>query len=375
MSQSGKTVSCNILGTSKNIDRLKVLKAGAIRSCGKHKVVMNFMAEGSRPDFLPEEWNWINAEKYRLSDRHVHALIDGIANESFDYNIFCDDDVAIDIDRFVEMASSNSPDPCVWTTWPGERCNKERGEIIKKHASKYLNNKNLSDMFMGFCTSVINKPLCMQVRKNPDLLQRLLSISQDISQHSFIPDLQISILGFLAGAKHVNGQLNRGTCWPDFLNSTVFLKSGTQWHIHATGESPSVPCEKLIGTLLSGPFDSYKEMMPNLFAPMTSGLKAKEFVNQPFNLAWFWKPWRSRIDYPDVNDVISKNCMMHVGGNFASQGRMDLAGEWEACEGGWVIKNSKSTMEFFALYDGKYPVGVAKYGFSQDIHAFMAVPI
>ena len=367
-------ISVNILGTSKNIDRLKVLTACAIRS-NQHEVTMNFMAEGSRPDFLPKEWNWINAEKYRISDRHVHALIDGVANESFDYNIFCDDDVIIDIDRFVQMASSEEQTPCVWTTWPGERCTPDRSAIVSKYASEYLAGKNVSNMFMGFCTSVINKKLCASVRKDHDLMQALLQISQDISKYSFIPDLQISILGFLAGAKHVNGHLNHGTCWPDFLNSTVLLKSGTQWHIHATGESPSVPCEKLIDTLLRAPFNSYKEMMPNLFAPMDSGLKAKEFVNQPFNLAWFWKPWRSRIDYPDVNDIFSKNCMMHVGGNFTSPGRMDLAGEWQACEGGWVIKSSNSTIEFFALYDGKYPVGVHKYGYSQYVHAFMAVPI
>jgi hypothetical protein len=357
-------ISVNILGTSKNIDRLKVLTACAIRS-NQHEVTMNFMAEGSRPDFLPKEWNWINAEKYRISDRHVHALIDGVANESFDYNVFCDDDVIIDIDRFVQMASSEEQTPCVWTTWPGERCTPDRSAIVRKYASKYLAGKNVSDMFTGFCTSVINKKLCASVRKDHDLMQALLQISQDISKYSFIPDLQISILGFLAGAKHINGNVNMGICWPDFANSSVLLKGGYRWHIHATGESPLVPPDRLISALKMCPFESLEELVANLFHPISNCVKAKDFVDKPFDVLWFWRPWRGRIGYLDLQDKVHENICMKSDGTMT--GALSN-GQWEACAKGFVIKSGRWTWTCTSIFDDKYPVFAATDGVHKALY-------
>jgi len=369
-------ISINILGTSKNIDRLRVLTACAIRS-QRHEVTMNFMAEGEKPSFLPQDWNWIPSEKYRLPDRHVHALIDGVANESYDYNIFCDDDVIIDVDRFVEIANQQNG-PCVWTTHPGEYCKIETAQAIRKHARRYLNNRQLSSMWCGYCTSVINRELCVDVRKNEDLLKCMLQISHDISRSSFIPDLQISILAFLAGAQHVRGMTNRGTCWPDFVNSSLLIHSGTQWHIHATGESPTVPPDALICALKNAPFGDAKDLLKTIHPTISSGVKAKNYLDMPFHLAWFWRPWRSRIDYPDQNDIAINDCVMHANGRFQSKGRPDLDGAWEPAAGGWKIDaaSHSSTIDFFGLYDNRFPVGIGQQKWKgYDSSVFMLVPI
>jgi len=354
-------ISCNILGTSKNTNRLRVLTADAIRS-HKHEITMNFMAEGERPDFLPKRWNWIKADQYRVSDRHVHALIDGVANESFDYNIFCDDDVIIDVDKFVEMAESQASGPCVWSTHPGENCNIGVASIIQKHAGRYVRGRNISHAWLGYCTSVINRELCAIARRDREMLDCLLNISLEISKFSFIPDLQISILGFLAGAGHSRGMMNMGTCWPDFVNSSLLVSGGTRWHIHATGESPSVPPESLMHALKKSPFANEKEMLLSIHPMISKGVKAKDFVGKHINIAWFWRPWRSRIDHPDPNDLISRKCIMHADGTFTSQDRTDFAGKWEVCDGGWKITSpgNMSTTEFFGIYEGKFAVGVSK---------------
>jgi hypothetical protein len=354
-------ISCNILGTSKNTNRLRVLTANAIRS-HKHEITMNFMAEGERPDFLPKGWNWIKADQYRVSDRHVHALIDGVANESFDYNIFCDDDVIIDVDKFVEMAESQTKNPCVWSTHPGEHCNHGVESIIKRHAEKYTRGRQISHAWLGFCTSVINRELCTIARRDKEMLDCLLKISRDISKGSFIPDLQISILGFLAGAEHSRGMTNMGTCWPDFANSSLLVSGGLRWHIHATGESPMVPPDSLMSALKKAPFANEKEMLLSIHPMISRGVKAKDFVGKPFNLAWFWRSWRSRINCIDPNDLISRKCIMHADGTLTSQDRGDLAGKWDSCDGGWKITSpgNMSTTEFFGMYDNKIAVGVSK---------------
>lgn len=374
-------ISVNILGTSKNIDRLRVLTACAIRS-KQHEVTMNFMAEGEKPSFLPQDWNWIPSEKYRLSDRHVHALIDGVANESYDYNIFCDDDVIIDVDKFVDQANQEPGGPCVWTTWPGNWCDPHLATIIKKHASKYVQGRQLSSMWMGFCTSVINRELCNIARKDHALLDSLLAISKELSANSFIPDLQISILGFLANAKHINGNLNNGTCWPDFVNSSLLISSGIRWHIHATGESPTVPSDALIHALKNAPFGDAKDLLKTIHPTISSGVKAKNYLDMPFHLAWFWRPWRSRIDYPDQNDIAINNCVMHANGKFQSKGGPNLGpnfdGTWEPDTGGWKINaaSHSSTIDFFGLYDNRFPVGIKQQNSKKtESSVFMLVPI
>lgn len=360
-------ISVNILGTSKNIDRLRVLTACAIRS-KQHEVTMNFMAEGEKPSFLPKDWNWIPSEKYRLSDRHVHALIDGVANESYDYNIFCDDDVIIDVDKFVDQANQEPGGPCVWTTWPGNRCDPHLATIIKKHASKYVQGRQLSSMWMGFCTSVINRDLCNIARKDHALLDSLLAISKELSANSFIPDLQISILGFLANAKHINGNLHNGTCWPDFANSSVLLKGGYKWHIHATGESPLVPPDRLISALKMCPFESLEELVANLFHPIRNSVKAKDFIDKPFDVLWFWRPWRCRINYLDLQDKVHENICMK------SDGTMTGAlsdGQWKVCAKGFVIKPAKSggwTWTCTSIFDDKYPVFAATDGVHKSLY-------
>jgi hypothetical protein len=373
-------ISVNILGTSKNINRLRVLTAGAIRS-KTHDVTMNFMAEGEKPSFLPRDWNWIPSEKYRLSDRHVHALIDGVANESYDYNIFCDDDVIIDVDKFVDQANREPSGPCVWTTWPGKKCDPHLATIIEKHARKYVQGRKLSSMWMGFCTSVINRDLCNIARKDHALLDSLLAISKELSANSFIPDLQISILGWLANAQHIRGDENMGTCWPYLLNSSVLCSKSSMWHVHATGESPTFPHTALINTLEKSPFDDYMEMMLHLFPSLTRGVKAKHFIEKEFDLSWFpGIPWRCRIDYPNPHDTYIKDFYMKADGAILVSNV--AAGKWKAFPNGWIMKfNDKSSYVCFATYNSlnnpglTFPVAVQyinkkiNYGF-----AVMIVP-
>jgi hypothetical protein len=346
---------------------------------------MNFMAEGEKPSFLPKDWNWIPSEKYRLSDRHVHALIDGVANESYDYNIFCDDDVIIDVDKFVDQANQEPGGPCVWTTWPGNWCDPHLATIIKKHASKYVQGRQLSSMWMGFCTSVINRDLCNIARKDHALLDSLLAISKELSANSFIPDLQISILGFLANAKHINGNINNGTCWPDFTNSSVLCSTSVRWHIHATGESPTVLCDNLIKTLNKAPFSDPKELTLSLFTSVTPGAKAKKFVETPFDISHFWRSWRSRIDYPWTNDFYMQDLCMSADGCVISGGQK--VGDWQACEGGWNFRLNNNPLSFsvFASYDNLlkpgevFPIVIAEHKYSSSPYSgmnllFMIVP-
>jgi hypothetical protein len=71
MSTTKKKVACIILGTSKNIDRLRVLVAGAIKCCN-HDLFIKFVADGLRPDFIPKEWEWISAEHLKLTNNNAH---------------------------------------------------------------------------------------------------------------------------------------------------------------------------------------------------------------------------------------------------------------------------------------------------------------
>lgn len=351
-------ISVNILGTSKNQERIKVLQAGAIKS-KKHTVVMNFLAEGERPDSLPENWNWIPFDHFRLPDRHVHALIEGIASEIYDFNIFCDDDVMMDLDKFVDLALQTNCDgqACVWTTWPGMKTTPNISHIIRKHAGIFVNDKKIESLWMGFCTSVINKELCKEIKRKPEVLNCLLKISEDISKNDFIPDLQISILGFLLGAKHVDGQHNNGTCWPGFLDSSVLSSHGRLWHIHATGESPLVPSESLINAIKKAPFSNLRDLAQEIYPSLSRGIKAKRYLNLAMSIEFFWRPWRSRCLDIEVNGPkICQKFVMHNDGSVISD--TGLFTKWESCDHGFYLIDRIGSKYDFTLTHESGLIGI-----------------
>ena len=52
----GKNILLLILSTSKEIERIEVLKNRAIKSNDGHNLVFKILAEGDRPKDIPKEW-------------------------------------------------------------------------------------------------------------------------------------------------------------------------------------------------------------------------------------------------------------------------------------------------------------------------------
>ena len=331
-------IAVNILGTSKNIERLRVLTAGAIRS-SQHDVVMNFLAEGDRPEFLPREWNWIRSDHVNPTNRHVHAMISGIASPAYDFNIFCDDDVIIDIDEMVRKFAKNQ-EPCLWTTWPGGNLSHQYQDDVRNNAGKFLNGKSTSSISVGFCSAVVNRRM-MQMALDQDALPVLMKISDAISKRGFIPDLQLSILAWMLGVRNVTGNLNGGTCWPCFLASSVLCKTGSMWHIHATGESRLVPSKTLISCIENAPFVSAEELTTALYPSLTKGIKARDYTNRTLDIGYFWRPWRSRC--PDIEvggPYYADKLTLHDSGSVHSSSAGNKFVKWESCESGFVLKDN-----------------------------------
>lgn len=329
-------IAVNILGTSKNVDRLRVLTAGAIRS-SQHEVVMNFVAEGDRPEFLPREWNWIRSDHVSPTNRHVHAMISGIASSAYDFNVFCDDDVIIDIDAMVSKFAKNQ-EPCLWTTWPGGNLAQQYQDDVRNNAGKFLNGKSTSSISVGFCSAVVNRRM-MQMALEQDALPVLMRISDAISKRGFFPDLQLSILAWMIGVRNITGNLNGGTCWPCFLASSVLCKTGSMWHVHATGESPLVPSETLIKCLSKSPYVSADDLTTDLYPSLTKGIKAKDYIGRTMDIGYFWRPWRSRCNNIEVGGpYFSNRVIMNSDGTVSQQGGEGEFRTWEPCEFGFMLK-------------------------------------
>jgi len=357
-------IAVNILGTSKNVDRLRVLTAGAIRS-SQHEVIMNFVAEGERPEFIPKEWNWIRSDHVNPTNRHVHAMISGIASPAYDFNVFCDDDVIIDIDAMVRKFSKNQ-EPCLWTTWPGGNLAQQYRDDVRNNAGKFLNGKSISSISVGFCSAVVNRRM-MQMALEQDALPVLMRISDAISKRGFFPDLQLSILAWMIGVRNITGNSNGGTCWPCFLASSVLCKTGSMWHVHATGESPLVPSEALIKCISKSPYVSVDDLITDLYPSLKKGIKAKDYIGHAMNIGYFWRPWRSRCPDIEVNGpYFANNVVLTRGGEVSQQGQEKTFEAWESCDDGFVLHDIKKEQHYFKWRHRLGVVGLPPLRFVND---------
>lgn len=331
-----------ILGTNKNIDRLKLLTEGAIKSrSGNHKITMNFVAEGSRPGFLPKEWNWIPADNIYVGDRHVYALKSGIANSSYDYVFFCDDDVMIDVDLFVSIAEKQKNVPHMWSSFPGHWCSEREKRLINKYAKQYIKNRDLNSLYMGWCTSVVNKKFIEKVEHDP-VLDVLMSISNDLCQYGkhFIPDIQISILSWMMNFGHTSGESIGATQWPCILQSSLLNSHGKLWHVHDTLKSPLLTRDNLSNVLKKGPYNNVEKLITSLYPNISKGFKARDFTNKKINIGWFWRPWR-RFCYPvEIKEpMFLKNIVLKNDGSILHENGGNAKGftKWKPCKNGLML--------------------------------------
>lgn len=335
-------IAVNILGTSKNLNRLRVLMAGAIKS-EIHEVTMNFVAQGPRPDFLPSSWNWISADHVEKSDRHVHALREGIANSSYDYNIFCDDDVMIDIDKFCEFANDRNSKPTLWSAFPGMFLHQKQNGKYVTNAKKYFNvpEMDFSNCWIGWSTSVVNKKFMEVCSANPKLFDSLMLLSHDLGAECFQPDNQVPILSHIIGADHIEGRGSGCTVWPAFLDSSVLLGSGKQWHIHHTGENPFFQPQTLIDVLGKSKYSDKENLIDDLFTVLTRGVKAKDVVGNNYDVGWFWCPWTGKANPHNSYGKVMFDLRLEHDRQFSIK-KNDYGGPlkstWEACEAGFELE-------------------------------------
>jgi hypothetical protein len=333
-------IGCFILGTSKNIDRLQVLCAGAISSRSKkHKIVMNFTAEGPRPDFLPKSWNWIPADHIKPGHRHVYALIKGIANDKYDYAIFCDDDVLIDIDLMVEKCDQYKDNPTVITAYPGGGINAEFSKFIEQTAEEYIKGRNVQNtLWIGYCTSIANKKMLQLVRKDKNVLNKLMIISEEIhSQGGFYPDVQLSILAWLLEGRVIAGSEVGCTCWGTFGASRLLYNNGKQFHSHHTTKNPLVSRESLIEALKKPRHGRLDKLFSTLHPFLNINVKLRDWMHRPVTIGTFWTPWYVPADL-DINapKLITQFNMISKGKT--NQGSIS----WSKTKNGFVIHNVRN---------------------------------
>jgi hypothetical protein len=307
---------------------------------------MNFIAQGERPSFIPREWNWIASDHIHPTNRHVHAMLSGIASTEYDFNVFCDDDVIIDIDAMVDKLSK-SLEPCLWTTWPGGELPKHFQYDVAKNATKFTNGRSTSTINVGFCSAVINKQFLKKAH-DMEAIPVLMKISEDISKRGFFPDLQLSILAWMIGERNVTGNFNHGTCWPCFLASSLLCETGSMWHIHATGESPLVPHSSLIKCLEKAPYVSLDNLVTDLYPSLKIGVKAKDYIGKIMDIGYFWRPWRSRCNDIEVGGpYLANRVVINQEGTVSQQDGAVNFNKWEPCEYGFVLKdNMQNRYEF-----------------------------
>lgn len=288
----------------KYLNRLKLIQANIIRSFS-HQLFFHFLGEGEKPNFLNPSWEWHDFSQYPVEHRHIYALINKIANPDYDYVIFCDDDVAIDIDKFVSLAIQYDETPSIFTCHPGINAGvtpMREIDAINLYASKYIKGRDIKNMWMGFTTSIINKKLCEKIFNDYEILNNLISISKHINENAikFICDVQICILAWLLEAHFVQGLYNGATCWPAFGSSSLFMEDGNHFHIHHTTSSKFISIETLIKVLEKSPFRFYEDLITELFPIFSKGVNINEWKNINFSIKYFWAPWSY---FGVINDI------------------------------------------------------------------------
>jgi len=362
-----KKVACIILGTSKNIDRLHVLTAGAIKST-KHDVFMKFVSDGPRPDFIPQEWEWISADHVQVqnksahptSRRHAWALEHEIASDEYDYCIFCDDDVIIDIDRFCELAEQEESNPACWITTPGtDLCG---WGFVHAMAAKHFPGFDLCHIFIAGCVAAVNRKFIELSTLHKNVWHGKL---QDWSDETGTPDLAICLLAGLLKVKTIIGSQwgdSGGTGRPALICSSVLCKTGERWFVHGTfRRTLHVNAESLQKALLKAPMD-VDNLISNLYYSLKKGFKAKNFVGKDLALKMYWCPWHlegqngCQFGY----DAVYKRIMLMGDGSIIEnlgENNKKISGSWRSCEDGFVADIDGSVPHAYKWTFNGNPVG------------------
>lgn len=360
MSSTRKKVACIILGTSKNIDRLRVLVAGAIKCCN-HDLFIKFVADGSRPDFIPKEWEWISAEHLKLTNnnahptsrRHAWALESRIASKDYDYCIFCDDDIILDVDKFCQLAQEEEGNPTCWLTEPGTPlCG---WGFVLGMVSKHFRCSHLCDIYMAGCVAAVNKKFIELAESERELWEQKL---QDWSDEVGTPDLAICLLAGLLKAKVVTAADQAccgGTGWPALVCSSVLCETGQRWFVHGTYRTNLTCTESLCSVLSRAPMDIEK-LIPTLYFRLKQKFKAKDFIEKPLEYKFFWCPWHlaGQGGSPTGGEHVLRNMVLNQGGSITENlDNVTAIGKWSPCDDGlWIELENSGRHIFKWTYEG-----------------------
>jgi len=339
-----KKVACIILGTSKNVDRLMVLMAGAVRS-QRHSVYMIFVSDGPRPDFLPPDWQWISADHLKIknpgshptSRRHAWALESKIASTEYDYCLFFDDDVIVDVDRFCEFAEQEEHIPACWLVSPGLYMH--QWSHPRAITEKYFPCEHLNDIFISGVMAAVNKKFIELADSNRTLWEGKL---QDWADDFGTPDVAICVLAGLLKAKVIRGEDQiefGGTGWPAMVCSSVLCNTGQRWFIHGTFRTDLTNTDSLRFALSQAPMD-IEMLIPTLYFQLQSGFKAKDFLDKSLTLMFFWLPshMAGQSGSRTGHDVVVRKIQICGDGMVYERGtEMHKIGTWSACSQGMSL--------------------------------------
>ena len=332
------------LSKSDEIDRIKLFLSGSIKS-NHHNVKITFVGQGIKPDKICDNFDWIDRSNIPFSNRHIYSLEMAIKHDDVDYVIFCDNDVMMDIDYFIENeGKSKSSHPTIWTSSPGMKSNPLLDEVMKKHAQSYLKNLDLDDLYMGFCTTVINKPLIEKIKNNIAVIDSVKKVSTKMWENLFVVDVQISIISFLMGATHMQGGNCGSTCWPAYMASPVLNKKGKLWHIHGVGRSSLIDNDSLISNIRHGPFDK-QDLPPIIYKNMYKKFNVRDIINKKFISNWGWAAWvnnsapmqNSKETY--IKTLSRRNGTLNI--------LNDIEYNWHASSNGFTAHRNNDIIDFF----------------------------
>lgn len=362
-----KKVACIILGTSKNIDRLHVLTAGAIKST-KHDVFMKFVSDGPRPDFIPQEWEWISADHVQVqnksahptSRRHAWALEHGIASADYDYCIFCDDDVIIDVDKFCDLAKQEDGKPACWITTPGiDLC---IWGHVHDLAAKHFPGFDLCHIFLAGCVAVVSREFIELSSSHKNIWHGKL---QDWSDEVGTPDIAICLLAGLLKVKTIKGSDwgdSGGTGRPSLICSSVLCKTGDRWFVHGTfRRTLHVNADSLQKSILKAPMN-VDDLISTLYYSLKRGFKAKNFVGKDLDLKMYWCPWHleHQTGCQFGYNVIYRTIQLMDDGSITeclSDKSMKVSGSWKACEDGFIAEIEGMVPHIYKWTFNGNPVG------------------
>lgn len=358
-------VLVSFLCTRKYDERIEVCLSGAVRShSGKHEVIYNAIAEGSKPSFFNPNWNWIESDNIKIAHRHLKGLEIAIDLPDIDFVIFCDDDVVIDIDNFIEQALPHQNIPSCWGTDLGMGCSPALHNSLSVNAGKFLEGRDAcKEMHISFCTAIINRKYLDLVRENRDIILAVRKISEEFWDNCLSPDVQICIMSYLLKANMMHGHSNNASCFPFVLSSSLMCNSGNNWHIHGfrpfSQDGYGLKKENAINAIKKGRQDKEK-LMTTLFPEIEYGFKAKDYIDTNLRQHIFWIPWsgfRRNLDYiKNMENTSHLHSMMFSSRKYIKDSGQVSGGlyaiseirecEWQACEGGLKVIGNFGTISF-----------------------------